>query len=276
VRRAALALALTLCACGGEPTAVPDKDTPRCTETDSEVSCLHQGTDLSAGGLSRRVHWQVPAGDAPAAGWPVAIFFQGSFAQAELTWDSKPGQAFGKWFLTKTVKALLEQGYAVLTPDTLLSGYSYWNTNVPPYDVSWDGAPDDMLMKAMFTAIGDGTFGPLDSTRLYAMGISSGGYMTSRMAVSYQGRFKALAIHSASYATCSVVCDVPALPSGHPPTLFLHGQQDLTVPIGTMWPYQMKLDAQGTETSTEISMTAGHEWLEAGVTRVPAWFNAHP
>ena len=75
---------------------------------------------------------------------------------------------------------------------------------------------------------------------------------------------------------CVFVCDVPALPSDHPPTLFLHGQQDLTVPIGTMWPYQMKLDGQGTETSTEISDTAGHEWLEAAVTRVPAWFNAHP
>ena len=77
-------------------------------------------------------------------------------------------------------------------------------------------------------------------------------------------------------ATCSVTCDVPDLPADHPPTLFLHGEKDAVVPISTMRPYQMKLDEQGTATSTEINADAGHEWLEAAVTRVPAWFDATP
>jgi poly(3-hydroxybutyrate) depolymerase len=272
-----LGAVLALWACGpGEPTQPPSKDTPRCTATDDHVSCLHQGTDLKVNNATRRVHWQIPAGDAPAAGWPVVTFFTGSFVQAVQGFDSVRSDAFGMFFVTKTVQALLAEGYAVLAPDTLEGGTSFWNTNIPPWATNWDGCPDDVFMKAIFAAIGDGTFGPLDSTRLYATGMSSGGFMTSRMAVSYPGKFKALAIHSASYATCSTVCDVPDLPADHPPTLFLHGEKDTIVPISTMRPYQMKLDAQGTPTSTEIDPEAGHEWLAAGVMRVPAWFDGVP
>ena len=82
-----------------------------------------------------------------------------------------------------------------------------------------------------FSAASTAAFGPINTTRLYAMGISSGGFMTSRMAVSYPGKFRALADHSGSYATCSDTCTVPTpLPSNHPPTLFLHGDTDAIVP----------------------------------------------
>jgi poly(3-hydroxybutyrate) depolymerase len=279
VLRPSLALAVLLAACGPDDASQPlPKDAPRCTDADADhVTCAHQGVDLQLSGGARHVHFQVPAGDAPAAGWPVVIMFQGSYLRAELTWESARGDEFGRFFMAKTLEALLNDGYAVLTPDTLLGGNSFWNTNIPPYATMWDGAPDDTLMKAMFTAIGDGTFGTLDGTRLYATGISSGGFMTSRMAVSYPGKFKSLAIASGSYATCSETCDVPdTLPADHPPTLFLHGQKDNIVPIGTMWPYQMKLQAQGTQTSTEIDENVGHAWLEAGIKRVPAWFDATP
>ena len=47
--------------------------------------------------------------------------------------------------------------------------------------------------------------GPLDPSRLLAIGVSSGGYMTSRMAVSYPGKFRALAI--AAGASCRAARD---------------------------------------------------------------------
>jgi poly(3-hydroxyoctanoate) depolymerase len=133
-------------------------------------------------------------------------------------------------------------------------------------------------MLGLFDAIEQGEFGPLDPARLYATGISSGGYMTSRMAVSYPGRFKSLAIHSASYASCSgPLCVVPdSLPSDHPPTLFLHGQIDLTVPISTMKLYRDRLAATGHVVSTVVDPFAGHEWISAAPDAVVAWFQASP
>jgi predicted esterase len=132
-------------------------------------------------------------------------------------------------------------------------------------------------MKNLFAAISGGTFGPLDSGRLYAMGISSGGFMTSRMALSYPGRFRALADHSGSYATCSDVCVVPTpLPSGHPPTLFLHGDLDAIVPMSAIQPYIDALTAEGYTSSLVTDPNAGHQWIAAAVQAIPAWFAAHP
>jgi predicted esterase len=100
--------------------------------------------------------------------------------------------------------------------------------------------------------------------------------MSSRMAVSYPGSFRALAIHSASYATCSATCTLPSsLPADHPPTLFLHGQNDSVVPISSMTVYRDRLASDGHEVKTVVSPTAGHEWISEAVTQVPQWFAAH-
>ena len=99
--------------------------------------------------------------------------------------------------------------------------------------------------------------------------------MTSRMAVSYPGKFRALAVASASYATCSTACTIPALPSNHPPTLFLHGQLDPIVPIATMLDYRDRLNAMGTEVRTVIDPTGGHAWLPSGPQEVSSWFASH-
>jgi len=80
---------------------------------------------------------------------------------------------------------------------------------VPPSSILWAGCSDDVLVHALLDAMTAGTFGPLDASRRYEMGFSSGGFMTSRMAVSYPGIFRALAVASASYATCGASCSVP-------------------------------------------------------------------
>lgn len=100
--------------------------------------------------------------------------------------------------------------------------------------------------------------------------------MTSWMAVSYRGRFRALAVHSASYATCSAVCLVPALPGDHPPTLFLHGSLDPIVTVPVMEQYRHGLVRDGHEVKTVLNPTAGHEWLTQGPQAITDWFNAHP
>ena len=115
-----------------------------------------------------------------------------------------------------------------------------------------------------------------DTTRLYATGISSGGYMTSRMAVSYEGMFRALAIQSASYATCAgPLCVGPSLPEDHPPTLFLHGTLDATVPQYTMELYYDDLLELGVPTRKVVDPVAGHEWIDSAPAEVLRWFQDH-
>jgi poly(3-hydroxybutyrate) depolymerase len=228
--------------------------------------------------LPRTMVWQVPLGMPPAAGWPVVILFQGSFFAPAKMFIGHASDGFGRYHMARTVKALLDAGYAVLAPAAHGDGSTYWDTNVPPWSFAWESSPDHAFMLSIFDQIAAATFGPLDESRMYAAGISSGGYMTSRMAVSYPGKFKALAVHSASYATCSsAICNVPKpLPSDHPPTLFLHGEADAAAPISAMKLYDARLVAEGKETRVVIDPKAGHEWIAVGAEEVLAWFDKHP
>jgi poly(3-hydroxybutyrate) depolymerase len=249
----------------------------RCQATPSEVTCTSHQLALTAQLLPRDVFYEVPVGTPPAKGWPVAFFFQGSFVAAAGTFVAKKDDSFGLFNMTLTVKELLDHGYAVLAPNAAVEGRTVWQTNIPPWSALWSSSNDDAFMTAIFAAIGEGKFGALDASRLYAMGISSGGFMTSRMAVSYSGKFRALAVHSAGYATCGTTCTLPsALPTDHPPTLFLHGAQDNVAAPSQMELYRDALVAQGHTVQTLLDPTAGHEWLTAGPTTIRTWFDTYP
>ena len=205
------------------------------------------------------------------------LAYQGSFTPSSEFFSASTSDAFGAYDEAQTVSELLAAGFAVVAPDTDGGGSTFWDTNVPPWDASWSGLPDDVFLQVLFSAMRGGQLGALDMGSLYAMGISSGGYMTSRMAVSYPGEFKALVIESASYATCAgAVCVVPSLPSNHPPTLFLHGLLDTIVPIATMQEYRTALQGDGVSTCEIIDQLAGHEWIPEAPGPVVAWFQQNP
>jgi poly(3-hydroxyoctanoate) depolymerase len=248
----------------------------RCVVDNTGVTCQSESLSLSDSITTRLVTYETPLGTPPSAGWPTVIYFQGSFLPGHTAFAAVPTAAFGMYELTLTIKALLDGGYAVLSPDATADGSTYWETNIPPYATDWSGCPDDVLMNNIFSSISGGAFGPLDSGRLYAMGLSSGGFMTSRMAVSYPGKFRALADHSGSYATCGPTCYVPTpLPVGHPPILFLHGDEDTIVPMTSVQPYLDALNAESFTTKLVTDPTAGHQWLDAGPTVIPAWFGMY-
>jgi poly(3-hydroxybutyrate) depolymerase len=271
-RLAPLILAIVAACGGGRASADAPSLGSRCSGDATHVSCASQSATLDG----RTVTYQVPEGDPPTAGWPVVVFYQGSFIPGSHAFAAVSSDAFGQYQLTATVQALLDRGYAVIAPNAQGNGTLYWQTNIPPYATSWAGCDDDVFIHHLLDEMAAGMFGPLDGSRRFAMGISSGGFMTSRMAVSYGGTFRALAIASASYATCSTTCSVPSqLPADHPPTLFLHGSADMIVPVSTMTPYHDELAAAGHVTDAIVDPSAGHEWLAQGVTAVPAWFEAH-
>src|SRR5690606_10816525 len=140
-----------------------------------------------------------------------------------------------------------------------------WQTNSPEYADDYAASNDRLFFEQLFAAMDAGRFGPLDGRRWYATGISSGGYNSSRMALSFPGRFRALAIQSASWATCvGARCQVPqTLPAEHPPTLFVHGMADRVVPWSSMQPYHDRLLYQSVETALHSEADGGHEWFAA-------------
>jgi dienelactone hydrolase len=264
---------------GGDDAATLPDGAPasRCSITATTISCQYSVLALDDAGSSRPVTYETPSGVPPPSGWPAVVYFQGSLVPGDTAFSATTSSAFGEYYLTLTIKALLDDGYAVVAPDAANNGTTFWETNIPPYATSWPGSPDDVYMLALFAAISAGRLGPIDQTHLYAMGISSGGFMTSRMAVSYAGRFRALVDHSGSYATCSDVCSVPTpLPANHPPTLFLHGNTDIVVPMSAIQPYIDALNDAGHETLLVTDGDAGHQWLPEGVQAIPAWFDTHP
>ncbi len=266
----------------GSETGSLDSDTaasaPYCAITETWIECPHQdlGIPLFGEASDRRVFYAEPLGEPPADGWPYVLLFQGSYFPAENFWSAEPGVPWGGWYQALAVAALLDAGFAVITPETRYSGSTFWDTNVSPWNVAWTTSGDHSLMLEIFDRIEAGEFGALDTDQAFAAGLSSGGYMTSRMAVSYPGRFQALAIHSASYATCiGSLCALPALPEDHPPTLFLHGELDDIVPVWTMTAYADVLSEQGTAVEVSVDAESGHEWIAEDPQRLRDWFIAH-
>ncbi len=272
-----LPVLLLACTSTDHPFDLDAATDSRCQQDADWLACAYETdtlhTDWGPSDDHRDVHWQVPLGDPPAEGWPAVLLFQGTGYTAELFYTAEADGPWGLWHQGRLVAALLDQGFAVFAPEAHLNGDTWWDTNVVYWQRAWERSRDHALMETLLAALADGEFGPVDTDRLYATGISSGGYMTSRMAVSYAEHFAALAIQSASYATCSGRgCRVEDLERDHPPTLFLHGDKDKIVPAPTMTRYADDLDAQGTETRVCVDEDAGHEWLGIAPTEIPAWF----
>ena len=249
----------------------------RCTSTATSISCSAQTAWIDSGSAGqRKVVFQVPTGSAPSAGWPVALLFHGSLVRVTgFTYASDA--PFGGYHQGELVRALLDSGFAVIAPNALTAAEA-WQTNDPQYAEDYAASNDQLFFNNLFKAMGAGRFGKLDPARWYATGISSGGYNTSRMALSFPGRFKALAIQSASWATCvGARCQVPqTLPAAHPPTLFLHGMADRVVPWSSMQPYHDGLLYQGVETALHSEADGGHEWFAASPVKILDWFRRHP
>ena len=243
--------------------------------------------------VTRPVRWQIPEGTPPAGGWPVAFYYAGTqFTDYEHAFKRDAGDALGMVYEPQMIHELLDdpagtgKKYAVFVADPPASSgwMQYWHTNVVnPY---WSSCDYDFFPD-FFGEIKSGKYGSAslyNMDRRYAYGISSGGYNTSRMAVTFNSgssngnTWKALADISASYATCGgSYCSVPGnLPANHPPIKFWHGVSDNIVPIYTMREYYDALIFQGF-TTEKVEHSGGHEYTShvLGSGGVKAWFDAH-
>jgi hypothetical protein len=269
----------------------------RCSsDADGNWTCTHQKrfNYYFCNGLPvpRAVRWQVPEGNPPPGGWPVAFYFAGTqLTDTSHAFARNVGDSYGRVYEPQIIHELLDdpygsgKKYAVFVPDPPAGGVfvQFWNTNaVNPYTASCDYD----FFNDLFGEIKSGSYGTasrFNMNRRYAYGISSGGYNTSRMAVTFNsgsangGTWKALGILSASYATCAgPLCAVPSLPSNHPPTKFWSGQNDVFVPMSTVDLYYNKL-LQGGFATQELQHPFGHEYTvdAIGPSGVKAWFDLY-
>lgn len=202
------------------------------------ITCSYSTLTVRDTPLSMRlVKYQLPQGEAPEEGWPAVIWFQGSFFPVKFSRSANAlVDFFGGMHEIEMIQTLLDNGYAVIAP-MAMAGLAYFN--VFPYKLT----PDYTMMKNLLSAIEAERFGPISSDRLYAGGISSGGYMASEMALSHGDQFKSIIVHSASYARCmGPFCSIPSqLPANHSPTLLISGEWDFLVPFRTVNKYYNRL-----------------------------------
>jgi dipeptidyl aminopeptidase/acylaminoacyl peptidase len=57
--------------------------------------------------------------------------------------------------------------------------------------------------------------------------------------------------------------------------LFLHGQNDVAVPIATAQAYEAQLKKQSIEAAMIVDPKVGHQWIDASPAAVTCWFKGH-
>lgn len=232
------------------------------------IHCPYSVLPVTGKDIARQVKFGIPQGTPPKDGWPTVIIYQGSFFSVEFDRDELI--PFGGYNEIRLIKNLMDHGFAVIAPRALAR--VAWETNI--IGIDYETSEDFYYVTALLQKMKVGEFGPLNMDKLFATGISSGGYHASRMAVTFPGVFKALAIESASYATCGgPLCLIPRdLPADHPPTLFLHGALDNVVPVTTMFSYHSRLKEAGIPTEMRVDALASHQWISDAPEFITKWF----
>jgi len=249
-----------------------------CSHGEGTHACPFESVEIEvASDLSvRTVYYQLPNGTPPASGWPVVFLFQGSYRPALGFFESSDAEPFNEAVQVLLTERLLSEGFAVIAPETRFNGLYFWDTNVAPYNEAWSLAPDADLIEELFARVEDGGFGALDPSLFFAAGLSSGGYLSSRMAVSYPDQFTAIAVQSAGYASCAGAwCPVELeIPENHPPALLLHGTEDAIAPVQQAEAYADALAEAGIAWAWVEDPELGHAWLWDAPDQIVPWFLA--
>lgn len=241
-------------------------------DNQSAMECEHKAIYLEGMYAKREVLYALPKTKRPKAGYPVVLFFQGSFYPMEF--KRKKTDPFGGYNEILIMQELLSKGFAIIAPRA--GAGLFWQSNL--IGLNYTLSSDRFLVNKILKRIEQEQFGKLDIKNLFAFGISSGGYMTDRMAQSHsEYDFNALAIASASYAKCGgPYCPLPnGINANHPATLFLHGRLDPVVPIFTMKKYAKLLKENNVKTKVVIDPLATHQWSKSAPSEISQWFRKH-
>lgn len=230
---------------------------------------------------NRTFYLKTPAINPP---YPViiAIHGRGQSAQAFLS-KEKGTETFPHERQGQFTEDALAAGYAVLIPDSGIpfcgkDGAKQWHYSENSEDVKFFGEIFDYIQNNP----------QLNGNRVYVAGISSGGFMTSRLAMRFSDKIKAVYINSAGDADMSeqyetkgiLKCNstvtfdksVPIVPKNHPKALIIHGDADGLVPFEMDELYAQGLQNAGVEHEFIAVPGGTHTWFVEYNNKILDWF----
>ena len=233
---------------------------------------------------SRRFLWQKPPELPPVGGYPVLFILHGSSCFAESWFWAGRGLYKGAFIWgrqqTKFVEKALERGYFVIASDS--SYLSFLSTKVKAWDAStitFNESIDLPFIQGILDWLVDHPPTPVNISRLYCAGFSSGGFMTSRIAHLFGSRFKAVAIHSATNANVvnwrTDFTSPQNFSHDHPPTLVIQGGKDGMMPAKAAIHFYEELQKNGISSKLLYKPNGHHIWYSEFNNQILDWFDSN-
>jgi polyhydroxybutyrate depolymerase len=204
-----LAVLVSLTAC---PASLTESKTDAASEMPSEMLSLARdfAGSIESGGMVRSYQVHVPARKASQA-LPLVLVLHGG-----------RGDGAGMRPLTGMDSSSDTAGFIVVYPDGL---EKKWNDGRHADDPNWTGANDVAFLSSLVQRLSSEL--NADPKRIYATGISNGGFMSARLACDASGVFAGVAVVAATIpenvrANCK--------PSRAVPFMLIHGTADTFVP----------------------------------------------
>jgi predicted esterase/predicted secreted protein len=227
----------------------------------------------------RKVYLAMPKGDCPEKGWQVAILLHGR--------GQTPGVWFGEGLLAQGDQKLfppliLESGLVVMAPEALEpfeKGIRQWDF----FHKILPNSKDLTFFNALFQWMQGNRDIKFDLSKIYVIGISSGGFMASRLAQVFPENWEGIVVIAAGNADSFP--RIPSFPidnnplshklsSEHPPTLIIHGDKDRIIPFAYGERYYQDLKQAGVNTEMLVMTNEGHRWPAQFHENIIQWLQA--
>jgi len=169
------------------------------------------GLPFPHGGRTRSYHLHVPESVRPDVAHPLVLVLHGG-----------GGNGFGMSRLSHFDRVADEHGFIAVYPDGV---DAFWADGRGVTDADDQGIDDVGFLMALLDALA--ARHRVDPARVFAAGISNGGFMAQRLACDHADRIAAIASVGASLPAALADRCRPARPV---PALFVHGTEDTFIP----------------------------------------------
>ena len=223
--------------------------------------------------------WAQPNTSSFENGYPVIFLFHGA-AQHAFSWII-PWNKWNRNQVSFTTNAL-NQGFFVVCLES--------EKPVRPGPRAWDVFEKNSSKNGDLNYINDvilwlqSSSLEVDLENIFCTGFSSGAFMCSRIGISKESLFNAIALNSGCNADSITLTmrgplfdlnKIFNLSVHHPPTLILHGKQDQLVPVECGMNYYTDLQKANVSSSLLIEPKMGHIWLKDFNQEILDWFSQH-
>ncbi len=164
----------------------------------------------------------------PADGYPVVMCFHGGDGYAE-HWVSLSGIG-----LSRFGNLALARGYFLIAPESGISDDPSGSVNdvKKRWDAGLNSKDIPFVLDIVDWLAGSGYY--VNITRVFGVGISSGGGMVSRMSQSVPPVFRRVSIVASINPSYGYISAIQTVNDDHPSALFVHGTADFLTPYDLM------------------------------------------